>query len=407
MAPFPDSLEGQASQVLRTCVRNYHNVYGTGSMSLSVYDTAWVSMISKSINGETHWLFPLSFQYVLDQQESSGGWSTGLSDIDGILNTSAALLSLRKHIATPYQLDPEVVETVLARLPKAISSLRESFRNWDISSTNHVGFELLVPALLEMLEQEGIFFDFAGREQLLNVRAKKLSKFKIDMLYSKMQNPALHSLEAFIGKLDFDRVSHHKAFGSMMASPSSTAAYMMHCSTWDDESESYIRHVLSAGQGNGSGGVPSAFPTSLFELTWVVTNLFQNGFTKDGSDPQSLQKITDILKISFDSNEGLIGFAPCVFPDADDTAKGLVAMKLLGHEISCDKLVESFEGAEHFKTYSFERNPSLTTNCNVLSALLYSSNELRNRASQIAKIIKFLCRYWCQSDGDILDKWVG
>ncbi|KAL9034313.1 MAG: hypothetical protein Q9214_007099 [Letrouitia sp. 1 TL-2023] len=67
-----------------------------------------------------------------------------------------------------------------------------------------------------MLEQEGIFFDFAGREQLLNVRAKKLSKFKIEMLYSKMQNPALHSLEAFIGKIDFDRYDGFSLFNGRL-----------------------------------------------------------------------------------------------------------------------------------------------------------------------------------------------
>lgn len=54
-----------------------------------------------------------------------------------------------------------------------------------------------------------------------------------------------------------------------MASPASTAAYLIHASTWDEEAERYVRKVIVEGQGNGVGGVPSVFPTTIFEMTWV------------------------------------------------------------------------------------------------------------------------------------------
>lgn len=39
--------------------------------------------------------------------------------------------------------------------------------------------------------------------------------------------------------------------------------------TWDDEAEAYLKRVVSIGPGRGSGGVPGAFPTTYFEMTWV------------------------------------------------------------------------------------------------------------------------------------------
>lgn len=69
--------------------------------------------------------------------------------------------------------------------------------------------------------------------------------------------------------IDFDKVAHHKVHGSMMASPSSTAAYLLNVSNWDDEAEAYLRQVIKSGAGRGSGGVPSAYPSMHFEYSWV------------------------------------------------------------------------------------------------------------------------------------------
>jgi len=93
-----------------------------------------------------------------------------------------------------------------------------------------------------------------------------LENFNTEILYSSPKTSA-HSLEAFIGRIDFDRLTRHKTFGSMMASSASTAAYLMQCSTWDNEAESYIRRVICEGMGKGNGGLPSVFPTPIFEVT--------------------------------------------------------------------------------------------------------------------------------------------
>jgi hypothetical protein len=272
MAPITSSrLDELASQLLIRMAEAYHPAYGMGSMTCTVYDTAWVAMVTKTMDGDTQWLFPSSFSYILSSQESSGGWSTGGTEIDAILSTLAALLALYKHRETPYQL-AELSLDLGDRITKATNFLRDAMEKWDVEATDHVCFEVLVPSILRQLEAWGAKLDFKGKNLLLRIRDKKLARFDVSMLYGKKVMTILHSLEAFAGsdKLDFNRLAHHKVCGgSMMASPSSTAAYLMHCSTWDNEAEAYLRHVISACEGKGDGSFPSAFPSTLFETSWV------------------------------------------------------------------------------------------------------------------------------------------
>ncbi|KJZ72363.1 hypothetical protein HIM_08289 [Hirsutella minnesotensis 3608] len=142
------------------------------------------------------------------------------------------------------------------------------------SSNVHVGSEILIPALLTALEKYNMQFHFDGRDSLDEKTHKKLSMVDIRRLEDD-HGPAhsvLHSLETLEGSIDFDRLVRHKVQGSMMASPSATAAYLIHASSWDEESEAYLRHVLANCEGMGNGSVPSFFPATLFELSSVSTD---------------------------------------------------------------------------------------------------------------------------------------
>lgn len=268
-------LADDAKSLIRTALENYTEKYGLGAMSVAVYDTAWVAMVTKVVDGQKQWLFPECFEYVLSSQSEEGGWTIGLgAQIDGILNTAGPLLALKRHYAEPLQLQHDA-QDIANRIEKATSSLRSQLAAWDVSTTEHVGFEIIVPAMLELLEKEdsSLVFEFPSKKLLMKINNAKLSRFRPEFLYGPRRFTALHSLESFIGKLDFDKVKHHRVHGSMLGSPSSTAAYMMHASEWDDESEEYIRHVIKFAAGRGSGAVPSAFPSTHFEITWVsVTN---------------------------------------------------------------------------------------------------------------------------------------
>jgi hypothetical protein len=235
---------------------------GIGTMSPAAYDTAWVAMTEK--NGQP--LFPEAYEYLKATQAEDGTWAAGTSDADGIVNTLAALLALRRE---ERRLEAMRVDNT-RRCRAAEDALRRLLNGWDLAATDRVGFEVLVPNLLRLLEVEGVQFDFPARTELMALNAAKLARLG-PILTSPIQTTLVHTLEAFVGSLDFDQVKHHKMpNGSMLASPSSTAAYLMNTTAWDSEAEAYLRMVYEQQTRIGNrGGFPSAFPSTLFEISWV------------------------------------------------------------------------------------------------------------------------------------------
>lgn len=271
LAPTPDKtqLNYEALALLQDALENFDDFYGAGSMSCAIYDTAWVSMVTKALDGEMQWLFPESFRVLLEEQDADGSWESLASQIDGILNTAAGLLSLIRHAKQPLQIAISG-EDLQGRIERATTALQRQLDAWDVSLTLHVGYEIILPSMLKLISSEGVEIGpWRGEAELMAVNAAKMSRFKPEYLYGKMQLTALHSLESFVGLIDFDKVAHHKFHGAIMSSPSATAAFLMNLSTWDDEAEQYLRDVVARGPGSGRGSVPSAFPSTNFEYTWV------------------------------------------------------------------------------------------------------------------------------------------
>lgn len=447
-----------AKDLISRLSRIHDDKYAFSTASVEVYDTAWVAMVTKGSGSQKQWLFPECFHYLLKSQADDGSWGYHpQTKAAGVLGTGASLLALLKHLKEPLQITDVSVNEIRKRISLGSKSLRVQLENWDdVLQTNHIGIELVAPALLEYLEQEdpSLKFQFPAQAALQEMNAGKMARFKPEHLYQAKVATAAHSLEAFIGKIDFDRVSGHLWRGSMMASPSSTAVYLMHSSVWDDEAEGFLKHVLTAGAGHGDGGMPGTFPTSYFEYSWVsicslfkslklryllinaslqsVVTLLQAGFSTEDLGRSELDVIVDHLEKGFKEEGGIIGFgtlcpdlswaraqtnwfeiylltekitpAPRA-PDADDTAKGLLALDLMGRHLSPDRMIKVFEGSNHFTTFGAERDPSLTSNCHILLALLHQP-DVSKYYPQITKTANFLCDFWWTTDGRIKDKWV-
>ena len=238
-----------------------------GSVSFSVYDTAWVSMISK----DNEWLFPECFRCILAVQSADGGWLTEDSLDNDLLTTLACLMAMVKHAKAQCSHGYSDSLDLDHRISTAKSYLEANLLTWKMNATLNIAFEFVFPALLSILEKEQIFFSFPARKALDEVRALKMEKFDEKTFYT-LQNGFLHSLEGLVGRIDFDRISHLKTFGGMMGSPASTAAYLIYSSTWDNEAEQYIRDVIAEGSGKGSGEVPTVHPIQVFECSWVRTS---------------------------------------------------------------------------------------------------------------------------------------
>ncbi|TFB00207.1 Copalyl diphosphate synthase [Trichoderma ghanense] len=375
-----------------------------GSFSISIYDTAWLAMI-RDPDDPSLWLFPESYSYLLLHQAEDGMWPTYASPIDGILNTLAGLLALIKHCKSDSIIfdSPRPAQTweVPKRIEKARRALQSALNNWDVNQTLHVGFEMLVPGLLRQLADEGVVFDFDGQAALTALYQKKLARLHPDMLASNQQTTLLHSLEALAGVFDFGLLRHHcSAYAGMLGSPASTAAYLLHAPEWDVRAQSYLENVVRS---YGScGGVPSGFPTPVFEISWTMSTLLASGFTVTDFHDDDLHVIKEYLQKAINEQGGVLGFAPTLLPDADDTAVSLLALTSLGVPIDRSPLIWNFESSARFKTYQLERTPSISANCNVLLALL-TAPDVDRYAPQIEKAVRFLCGSW--NANELQDKW--
>ncbi|CAJ2513955.1 Uu.00g020740.m01.CDS01 [Anthostomella pinea] len=389
------SLHDQVRSLLATLAEKCSGGGGFGSMSSSIYDTAWVSMVQNPKPGTVDpWLFPECFDFILTCQLPSGAWESYSSPVDGILNTAASLLALKKHLKTcPDRLDWEL------RSQKAEAALRHMLDDLDTGDSDQVGFEMIIIQHLSLLEEEGVKLDSPQLISLRALREAKLAKLPPESVY---QSPSTlyHSLEALIGHIDFDQVRCWRdTNGSLMGSPASTAAYLMHSSTWDDQAEAYLRNVLRQGAGHGDGSVPSAWPSSVFEISWTITTLVRAGIEPEEETVAAMRKF---LQETLNAHGGTLGFYPGCFPDADDTAKGIEAIRLLGRTTVVDALTMMFEADDHFKTYPGERNPSLSANCNVLIALLVQDDPALHM-SQIAKAASYVTSQ--VFSGPVNEKW--
>ena len=102
--------------------------------------------------------------------------------------------------------------------------------------------------------------------------------------------------------------------------------------------------------------------------------------------------------------------APRVPADADDSAKVISALSHLGVPTSVSALCRAFELDTYFQCYEFERNPSITVQCNVLSALLEVFDKSEGVSSglsrSIYKVVAFISDTFWATSGDLDDKWV-
>ncbi|KAI1113357.1 hypothetical protein F5Y14DRAFT_418062 [Nemania sp. NC0429] len=370
-----DSLREQANALLDRLLRpgRLSPGWDFGAVSASVYDMAWLSMVRKPDvpGGNTAWLFPECFQYVLAEQLPTGGWASYGTPVDDILNTATALLSLRMHLKTDSN-----HQDWLARSHKAEAALRQILLDWDIHSADSMGSEIIVISLLRLLEQEGIFMNTPHIDSL-RAASDNMPRQVSPLKLHRELSTSHHFPQAILDYIRHSRDCHwEKTEESLMGSPASTAAYLIDSTSWDDEAEAYLERVISCAGGLGLKGALSTSPATLFE---VVNALKSAGLPININTYNS----SDIARYcSLEQNGRLTGVTPDNVLDPYSGEERVSNGDL-------EDLVQPNGSEGHWTTNTGERNYNFSANCNALIALL-ASQERDQRLPQIAKSICFL-----------------
>ncbi|CAI6331418.1 unnamed protein product [Periconia digitata] len=372
-----------------------------GSFCGAIYDTAWLSMVTRKETDQSQLVFPQCFEYLLEAQQDSGIWGMSGAHIDVILNSLAALLALVNRQHSISTTNSSKSENLQRRIEKGKVAVQTVLEKWNVKDSLHVGFEILVPSLLKQLSAWHIVFDFPGYHTLMQLHNTKLQKFKPATVYSNQSTTLLHSLEALVGFIDFDRVGHHcKKDTGIFGSPSATAAYLIHSTIWNSNAEYYLGEVVAST--GGTGYVPSAYPTSLFELSWSLSTLITPRVTSKALTIREKEQLARGFEDVLEAQSDIVGFAPGVLEDADDTARSLMALRCLGKSPSTGGMIDMFQTVDHFRTYRQEGSASFSANCNVLLALL-GDTEGGLDQENIEKALSFLLDL--EEAGPIHDKW--
>ncbi len=356
----------------------------------SAYDTAWVAVLRDNSNGSpARPLFPQSLEWLTTHQYADGSWGALWPYYhDRLLSTLRAVLTL--HSWGRRAADKRQIDSGLGYIWR--NAGRQQSDPWET-----VGFELIFPTLLEQAEQAGLALPYAAFADLQTLRHAKIELIPSHLAYSRHTSLAM-SLEMLGASCDPIRLREaQEETGGVSFSAAATAYVLEHD---PDNAPAYrYLHELMRG-GSDDGGVPAAYPIEVFDEGWSLLHL-QHAI---GDRVPSLTAALEPLARRLHSGSTLGGWtasAHVPVKESDTTGICFAALGQLGYSLD-PELLYQYEEAEHFRCYTFERNPSISANIHVLDALHYC--DPRESRPRVAKLIRFLHNtrtpggYW-------FDKW--
>jgi len=357
-----------------------------GNMAPSPYDIAWMARIPNQHQDGARW--PELINWLIENQWLDGSWGGTIRYYhDRILCTLAAIIALKQH--GPKHVGA-IAEEAIERGERYIwhnlhRLLHDPFEL--------VGFELILPNLL--MEALALGLDVPKHTCGYGaIRREKLSLIPPEMLYSPKIS-TVHSLE-FLGK-DGSPEKMEKALspnGSLGNSPATTSYYILQGGK-NERAFEYLEMIL-----NHREHVIYLYPCDTFELTWVLHSL---SFCDDALVEWVDEKHWDTLEAQI--SERGIGLDPSFgIEDGDITSVTTRLLKLAGRPVSTSILARFQDPEKHiFRTYDYERNPSIGTNIHALEAITVYP-DYPNREEITDRVLAFLLAnrvfdtYW-------VDKW--
>jgi halimadienyl-diphosphate synthase len=316
------------------------------------YDTAWLAGLPHRADRRTS-QFPTALRWLADNQLADGSWGSSVRyEHDRILCSLAALAPLAEFGRRAE--DRRAVDA-------GTRYLWQHGHLLDREPVELVGFELLLPALVDRARAAGVAVP-PHLDIYASQRARKLDLLPSQALYSPRAT-VVHSLE-FLG--DQASLSGLRAArgdnGAIGNSPAATAFYLRQSNSEDQRALSYLESCL----GHGGGAMaPVLHPCETFELLWAAYHLFLGGGSSHGMlRPTERRRLRDGL------SGGGVSLAPSFpIPDADDTAVALLLLHDLGERVD-PSVLQAFEAVDgSFISFPYERHSSVGVNAHVLHAL--------------------------------------
>ncbi len=315
----------------------------------TAYDTAWLAGVAAG-NGRSR--FPTALQWLVENQWPDGSWGGSVRyEHDRILSTLAALAPLAGF--GRRSTDRECVA----------AGTRYLWQHGHLLSTEPVelvGFELLLPSLVERAQKAGVsvppHLDIYGQE-----REQKLRLIPPAALYSP-RTTVVHSLEFLGDQADIQGLRAAQGEnGAIGNSPAATAFYLSQ--TEDRRALSYLKECLLQ---TGGAMAPVLHPAETFELLWAAYHLFLAGV------PAALLLSSgERAALSAALKAGGVSLSPTFpIPDADDTAVALLLLHDLGEGVDPNVLQRFATRDGYFASFPHERHSSVGVNLHVLHALL-------------------------------------
>ena len=365
---------------------------GIGKMPSLAYDTAWIARL-----GQIDWkLSSQALEWLCENQLPDGSWGAKEPFYyhDRVISTLSAMIALT-HRGRRYR-DRTQIEKGLLALEKITNGATKGLQD-DINGPT-VGFEMIVPTLVEEAEKLGII-NHQGKSIL--GRLGKQRAIKLDLLNGKKINRNLTA--AFSAEmvgidgqqmLDIDNLQEKN--GSVGHSPSATAYYSLFIKPGDIAALEYLHKFLSA-----SNGAPDLIPFETFEANWVLWNLALVKSTWYQEIDEEFQKALNLLRNAWKEHRGIGLSNDYSVPDGDDTFVAYELFSKFG-SISDIEAVFAFEEPEHFCAYPYEAHSSNSVNIHAIATLRQAGFGIES--FEIRKIIKYLQKnrypagYW-------FDKW--
>ncbi len=322
-----------------------------GRMNASSYDIAWLARIPSDNGAGPRW--PDLLEWLLEHQWVDGSWGGSIPYFhDRILCTLMAIIALKEQAPG-------------ARAAAAIHNgeryLWRHFHFLHHDPVELVGFELIFPTLLAQARTLGLDVP-AHSCGYGRIRGAKLRLLPTEALYAPGASVSF-SLEFLGAKGDPERLAGLMAASGAVACSPATTAYLMLQRGINGDALRYLEQMRVQ-----PGGVPHFYPLRVFEVAWVLEHLTFGGISiNDGYlvAPAIWQELASAVGEQGVSMDPAFGIN-----DGDTTAVTARMLALAGRPME-PGILQRFEDPETrtFRTFSFERNASVSTNAHSLEAL--------------------------------------